>query len=70
MSTLLQIASRVEAAIKAYNAVRDFAEKRDWVEGLGKELVSAHMRGAFTRRFDRHCFEIERCQDRISEDLG
>ena len=45
MSTLLQIASKVEAAVQAYISVRDFANKQEWKEGFEGELVSSHLRG-------------------------
>jgi hypothetical protein len=40
--SLLQIASRVEAAVEAYNSVRDFAKKEEWVKKFDEERVSAH----------------------------
>ena len=57
MLSLCQIASRVEAAIKAYNAVRDFTDKEDWVKGLNGELVSAHLCGVLTQRLDNFFFK-------------
>jgi hypothetical protein len=69
MTALLPIASRVEAAIQAYNSVQEFTNKPDWMKGLRRELVSTHLRGVFTRRFDRHYFEIESCQEKISRAL-
>jgi hypothetical protein len=45
MTTLLQIASRVEAAVEAYISVREFSEGEQWKKGFQQELVSAHLRG-------------------------
>jgi hypothetical protein len=43
--TLLQIASKVEAAVKAYISVRDFADREEWKEKLQGEMVSPHLHG-------------------------
>jgi hypothetical protein len=40
--TLLQIASRVQAAVEAYVSVRDFANKEQWENKFKGELVSTH----------------------------
>jgi hypothetical protein len=45
MSTFLQIASRVEAAVEAYISVQDFSDREAWKEMLQREKVSAHLRG-------------------------
>ena len=45
MTTLLQIASRVEAAVEAYIPVRDFADQEKWKKMFKKELVSLTFRG-------------------------
>jgi len=46
MSTFLQIASRVEAAVAAYTSVHDFADKQRWKENFKVELVSVHLHGS------------------------
>ena len=56
MLSLRQIASRVKAAIKAYNAVQDFIDKEDWVKGFNGELMSAHLCEVLTRRLDQIFF--------------
>ena len=62
MLDLCQIAFRVMAAIKAYNSVRDFTDRADWVEGLNDELVSAHLCKVLTQCLDRlFFFQIESC---------
>jgi len=43
VSNLLQIASRVEAAVGAYNSVQDIADKQEWKAEFKKELVSVHL---------------------------
>src|SRR6266699_2111642 len=43
MTTLLQIASKVEAAMKAYITVQDFADKEEWKEKFQGEMVSSHL---------------------------
>ena len=44
MSTLfLKIASKVEAAMEAYNSVQGFANRAEWEKELKKEFVSAHV---------------------------
>ena len=45
MSSILQIAARVEAAVEAYASVRDFADEREWKKLFRGELVSAHLYG-------------------------
>jgi len=40
MSTFLQIASRVEAAVAAYISVRDFADEEKWRAQFKQECVS------------------------------
>jgi len=45
MPSLLQIASRVEAAVEAYAFVRDFADKEMWASQFEMELVSPHLHG-------------------------
>ena len=62
MTTLLHIASRVEAAHATYISVRDFADREEWKARFKGEKVSAHLHGVsiiFT-------FEIESCRSRIS----
>ena len=51
MNTLLSIASKVEAAVEAYIAVRDFADQEEWRAKLKRELVSFHLHGDST---DQH----------------
>jgi len=43
MPSLLQIASRVEAAVKAYAFVCDFANKEMWASQFKMELVSPYL---------------------------
>ena len=43
MSSLLTIASRVEAAVGAYTSVQDFADKELWKAGFERELVCTHL---------------------------
>ena len=43
MDTLIVIASRVEAALQAYIAVRYITDVKLWEEKLKAELVSAHL---------------------------
>ena len=43
MSAFLQIASRVEAAVGAYNSVRNFTDLAQWKEKFNEELVSVHL---------------------------
>jgi len=45
MSSLLQIASRVEAAVEAYTSVWDFADREVWKSQFEIELVSVHLHG-------------------------
>jgi hypothetical protein len=45
MPTLLETASRVEAAVEAYESVRDFTKREAWKENLIRENVSAHLHG-------------------------
>jgi hypothetical protein len=42
MSNLLQIASKVEAAVGAYNSIQDIADRQEWKAGFERELVSDH----------------------------
>ncbi len=42
MSNLLQIASRVEAAVGAYNSVQGIVDKQEWKAEFSRELVSVH----------------------------
>jgi len=43
MSSLLTIASRVEAAVGDYTSVQDFADKELWKAGFERELVCTHL---------------------------
>ena len=61
MLSLCQIAFRVEAAIKAYNVVQNFTDKKDWVKGLNGELVSAHLCRVLTQHLDQFFFQIVSC---------
>jgi hypothetical protein len=45
MATLLQIASRVEAAMEAYTPVHGFADQEKWRRMFRKELVSLNLHG-------------------------
>jgi len=45
MTTLLQIASKVEAAMKAYITVQDFADRGEWKEKFQGEMISPHLHG-------------------------
>ena len=45
MSFLLPIAARIEAAVAAYNSVRDFAGNQEWRENFKRENVSTHLHG-------------------------
>jgi hypothetical protein len=45
MTTLLHVASRVQAASEAYISVRDFANKSEWKEKFRGELVGTHLHG-------------------------
>jgi hypothetical protein len=45
MLTLLEVASRVEAAVESYKSVRNFTERNVWKEGFNREAVSAHLYG-------------------------
>jgi hypothetical protein len=56
MPTLLEIASRVEAAVEAYQSVRDLTEREVWKEKLRLENVGAHH--SYTRRFDHPLYLI------------
>jgi hypothetical protein len=52
MTTLLQAASRVEAAVQAYisvQALQGFTGGQEWKENFTRELVGAHIRGVSTR---------------------
>jgi hypothetical protein len=56
MTTLLCIASRIEAAVTAYKSIQSFADKDEWKAKFKRELVSAHLHGVSTATF-----EIEKC---------
>ena len=43
MANLLQIASRVEAAMAAYTSVCDFCDRTQWREKFREEFVSIHL---------------------------
>lgn len=45
MSTLLEIAARVEAAAEAYKSIQGFADSEEWGEKLKRENVSFHLHG-------------------------
>jgi hypothetical protein len=45
MTSFLHIASRVEAAIEAYNSVGGFTDREEWKAKLRREKVSAHLYG-------------------------
>jgi hypothetical protein len=45
MTTLLHIASRVEAAVEAYISVRDISDRGEWKENFRGEKVSLHLHG-------------------------
>jgi hypothetical protein len=45
MATILQIASRVEAAAEAYIAVRDLVDQQEWKRMFKGEMVSANLHG-------------------------
>jgi hypothetical protein len=45
MSPLLQIASRVEAAVEAYTSVQDLVDAQEWRERFREEKVSVHLHG-------------------------
>lgn len=45
MTTLLQIASRVEAAVQAYISVQGIMDREEWKEHFKVEMVSAHIHG-------------------------
>jgi hypothetical protein len=52
MTEFLRIASRVEAAVTAYNSVRDFADKQEWETMFRQERVSAHLHGVLVATFE------------------
>jgi hypothetical protein len=52
MAALLRIASGVEAAVTAYNSVRDFANKQEWQRMFTRERVSAHLHGVLIATFE------------------
>jgi len=58
MSTLLNVAARVEAAIESYLSVQEFANKQLWNAGFDRELVCTHIHGAL---FDHSTFELANC---------
>jgi hypothetical protein len=41
MASLLQIASRIEAAVKSYVSVRDVTDRAEWKHHFDEEKVSA-----------------------------
>jgi hypothetical protein len=45
MPTLLETASRVEAAVEAYKSVRDFTIRDAWKANFIRENVSPHLHG-------------------------
>ena len=45
MSTFIEIASRVEAAVAAYTSVRDFADQETWRAQFRGESVSVQLHG-------------------------
>lgn len=58
MSNLLRIASRVEAAAEAYEAVRGFLDRQDeWRGKFEEEMVSYHLHGVSIII----TFELEKC---------
>jgi hypothetical protein len=48
MSSLLSIASNVEAAVQAYLAVWDFVDQEEWRAGFKREFISFHLHGDWT----------------------
>ena len=48
METVLQIASRVEAAMEAYNSIQDVADKQEWKVKFKEELVSVHLHSVWS----------------------
>ena len=54
MTTLLDMASRVEAAVQAYISIQGFADRQVWKENFRKELVSV-----IYTAFDHSTFDIE-----------
>ena len=62
MPTLLEIASRVEAAVEAYESVRDFTEREAWKEKFMQENVSVYLHGVLITAI----FHTERDRARIS----
>ena len=57
MSAFLKIASRVEAAVEAYNSVWYIADRDEWKGKFKGELVSPCLHGIF----NHPTFEIEKC---------
>jgi hypothetical protein len=45
MATLLQIVSRVKAAMEAYTPIHGFADQEKWRRMFRKELVSLNLHG-------------------------
>jgi len=43
MDALLQIASRIEAAVEAYKSVWDFSDSSEWKKNFAWEMVGAHL---------------------------
>jgi hypothetical protein len=62
-SNLLQIASRVEAAVTAYNSVHEFSDRKVWKEKFQMEFVSVHV----TPTFDHSTFQTGRSKSQISK---
>jgi len=58
MSTLLNVAPRVEAAVESYLSVQEFADKQLWNTGFNRELVCTHIHGT---SFDHSTFELANC---------
>ncbi len=59
MTSLLQVASWVEAAVDAYLSVQDFVGREEWKLYFKGELVSSHLHGVSI--FDHFTFQIEKC---------
>jgi len=45
MDALLQITSRIEAAVEAYKSVWDFSDSSEWKKKFAWEMVGAHLHG-------------------------
>ena len=59
MTSLLQVASWVEAAIDAYLSVQDFVGWEEWKLYFKGELVSSHLHSVSI--FNHFTFQIEKC---------